>query len=142
MQAIFNNKLHKENEIQKQNALEAKEHVEDMLKRVNESIQSLGLYQEELNKTSDVASKQSSDTMINRDVKLTSPSCLQWRAVHFHPPLSIVLLILALVRFSATSPINAAVTNNLSANGSKNFPKLVTKLRFFKRRIYVSYFLF
>ncbi|KMK77548.1 methyl-accepting chemotaxis protein [Alkalihalobacillus pseudalcaliphilus] len=61
MQAIFNNKIQKENEIQKQNALEAKEHVEDMLKRVNESIQSLGLYQEELNKTSDVASKQSSN---------------------------------------------------------------------------------
>jgi methyl-accepting chemotaxis protein len=61
MQSMFNNKLQKEVEIQKEEAINSKESMENILKRVRDSLISVKEYQEELNKTTEGASEQSSE---------------------------------------------------------------------------------
>lgn len=59
MQSMFNNNLQKEVEVQKEEAIASKESMENMLKRVRDSLVSVKEYQEELNQTTGGANKQS-----------------------------------------------------------------------------------
>lgn len=53
MHAVFNNKLQKESELQKQEAIESKESLQRVLDQINQSLQSVQDYQENLNKLTD-----------------------------------------------------------------------------------------
>jgi len=60
LQAMFNKNLQKEVEIQKEEAIHSKESIEKMLNNINDSLISVKEYQEDLNKTTEGASVQSS----------------------------------------------------------------------------------
>jgi len=53
MHAVFNNKLQQESELQKQEAIESKESLQRVLDQINQSLQSVQDYQENLNKLTD-----------------------------------------------------------------------------------------
>ncbi|PLS19225.1 methyl-accepting chemotaxis protein [Bacillus sp. M6-12] len=61
MQSMFNRKLQTEVEVQKEEAITSKESMENILKRVRDSLVSVKEYQEGLNQTTEVASMQSAE---------------------------------------------------------------------------------
>jgi methyl-accepting chemotaxis protein len=63
MQSMFNNKLQTEVQIQKEQAVTAKESVENMLQRINESLLSVKDYQDELNHTTDRVNFKSAEVI-------------------------------------------------------------------------------
>lgn len=58
LQAHFNNRLQRENEEQKLEAVKSKETMEDILNRINHSLETVKQYQVELNSTTDVANNR------------------------------------------------------------------------------------
>lgn len=61
MQAMFNNKLQKEMEIQKEAAIRSRESMQHMLEKINDSLDFVKQYQGDLNETTEQASLQSSE---------------------------------------------------------------------------------
>lgn len=63
MHAFFNNKLQKESELQKQEAIESKESLERILDQINRSLHSVQEYQENLNQVTDGVNVRAAETV-------------------------------------------------------------------------------
>lgn len=63
LHALFNNKLQKESELQKQEAIESKESLQRVLDQINQSLNSVQEYQENLNKVTDGVTVRAVETV-------------------------------------------------------------------------------
>ncbi|MEI4926943.1 hypothetical protein Q8G50_30985, partial [Klebsiella pneumoniae] len=72
LHAHFNNKLQEENEAQKQEAIKAKESMENMLSRINNSLSTVRFYQQELNQTTEGANTRALEILNSIQATLES----------------------------------------------------------------------
>lgn len=72
LHAHFNNKLQEENEAQKQEAIKAKESMENMLARINNSLSTVRFYQQELNQTTEGANVRALEILTSIQTTLES----------------------------------------------------------------------